>query len=123
MLFLRDINKLSTTFCNSGTKEIILSNLNKRSSLRSNTDSVRLAGIKDPITIIKSKTVHPSEKKSLVVFSPRNLISISIKKNTVTAVSAISIRLYKAIFNEYVLIPIVNEDIICLLYTSPSPRD
>ena len=80
MLFLRDINKLSTTFCNSGTKEIILSNLNKRSSLRSNTDSVRLAGIKDPITIIKSKTFHPSEKKSLVVFSPRNLISISIKK-------------------------------------------
>ena len=93
MLFLSDTNKFSTTFCSSGTNEIILNNLNKRSSLRSNTDSVRLAGIKDPTTIIRSKTFHPSEKNSLVVFSPRNLIIISIKKNTVTAISAISIRL------------------------------
>ena len=46
MLFLSDTNKFSTTFCSSGTNEIILNNLNKRSSLRSNTDSVRLAGIK-----------------------------------------------------------------------------
>ena len=63
----------------SGINEIILNNLNNLSSLKTKTDSVAFAGIREPITIIRSKTFQPSEK-SLLIFSAKNLIIISTKK-------------------------------------------
>ena len=50
--------------------------------------AAKFAGINDPITIIRSKTFQPSEKKSLTVFSPKNLIIISIRNIAVIAASA-----------------------------------
>ena len=64
----------------SGINEIILNNLNNLSSLKTKTDSVAFAGIREPITIIRSKTFQPSEKKSFNFFSAKNLIIISTKK-------------------------------------------
>ena len=64
----------------SGINEIILNNLNNLSSLKTKTDSVAFAGIREPITIIRSKTFQPSEKKSFNFFYAKNLIIISTKK-------------------------------------------
>jgi len=65
----------------SGINEIILNNLNSLSNLKTRTDSVAFAGIREPITITRSKTFQPSEKKSFKFFSAKNLIIISTKKD------------------------------------------
>ena len=43
-------------------------------------DSLADEGISEDITIIVSKIFHPSEKKSLTLFSAANLIQSSIRK-------------------------------------------
>ena len=64
----------------SGIKETILNSLNKRRILRIRMDSLADEGISEDITIIVSKIFHPSEKKSLTLFSAANLIQSSIRK-------------------------------------------
>ena len=64
---------------------MILNNLSNLNNLKTKTDSVTLAGINDPITITRSNIFQPSEKKSFVLFSAKNLIIISIKNIMVIA--------------------------------------
>ena len=65
--------------------EITLSNRINLKSLSTTTDVPAPVGIKDEITIIKSKIFHPSLKKLVLIFSPKNLINISITKKMVIA--------------------------------------
>ena len=89
MLFLIDSIKASITNLSSGIKEITLSSLASRNNLNTITEVPAPAGINDARTITESNIFYPSLKKSFLYFSEKNLISISIRKNTVTNQSLI----------------------------------
>ena len=85
ILCLIDSINDSITNLNSGKNEIMRS---RRASLKSRRTIIEFpapVGIIDDITIIVSKTFQPSLKKSCFFDTEKNLISISMIKNIVTA--------------------------------------
>ena len=59
---------------------MIRSNLNNLSNLKTKIESLAELGTREATTIIVSNIFHPSERKSLIVFSAVNLISNSVRK-------------------------------------------
>ena len=87
--------RASITNLSSGTKEITLRSLAKRSSLNTITELPAPAGINDETTIIESNIFQPSLKKFFLCSSEKNLIRISITKNIVINMSLIKRTLKK----------------------------